>query len=99
MKLTNVGGDETAEALLCCLLSCFSNKSSGYNCITRIMRSCVGPTVFRRPWNFEPSRGIWVSAVFEPRNHRGITAEFVFLPHNLTFFIGTAIFSQKMTSK
>src|SRR6218665_592250 len=52
----------------------------------------VGPTVFRGPRNFEPSRGIWVL----PRNW---ATEFVFSPRNLTFFIRTTIFSQKMTSK
>src|SRR6218665_1973405 len=40
---------------------------------------------------------------FSPRNlSRGIAAEFVFFavkPRNLTFFIRTTIFSQKMTSK
>src|SRR6218665_2101100 len=49
----------------------------------------VGPTVFRGPRNFEPSRGIWV---FLPRNW---ATEFVFSPRNLTFFIRTTIFSQK----
>src|SRR6218665_3124018 len=57
----------------------------------------VGPTVFCGPRNFEPSRGIWVfTAEFGPRNW---ATEFVFSPRNLTFFIRTTIFSQKMTSK
>ena len=55
----------------------------------------VGPTVFRGPRNFEPSRGIWVfAAEFEPRNlsrgiNRGIrlfAAEFDVFHSNNYFF-------------
>src|SRR6218665_2435218 len=67
---------------------------------TRILEaSFLGPTVFRGPRNFEPSRGSWVPPGFYPRD---FTTEFVFYrgnPRDLTFFIRTTIFSQKMTSK
>jgi len=54
---------------------------------------------FLRPQNFAPTRGIWVAAGLS----RGIllpnSSFYCGIPRNLTFFIRTTIFLQKMTSK
>ena len=52
----------------------------------------VGPTVFRGPWNFEPSHGIWV---FMSRAME-FTVESAFCPRNLTFCIRTTFFLRKL---
>ena len=49
--------------------------------------SCLGPTVFREPRNFEPSRGIWPL----PRNFR-VSAEFHGIPRKYGNFAATAKF-------
>src|SRR6218665_3690012 len=73
-------------------ITIYSGNNLGY--------SLLGPTVFRGPRNFKPSRGIWVfAAEFEPRNLPRNSSFCRGKPRNLTFFIRTAIFSQKMTSK
>src|SRR6218665_1381081 len=68
--------------------------------VTRLTHLSLGPRVFRGPRNFAPSRGIWVFPRFL---NRGILPQNSFLfrgmRRNLTFFIRTTIFSQKMTSK
>jgi len=52
---------------------------------------------FKKPRNLFPAEFPAEFVFF--RGIRLFAAEFVFLPRDLTFFIQTTIFSQKMTSK